>query len=342
LTYQPFVALLIALFEIARQYALRTALTFLLISAIPLSMNTIDTVINTNAGIAGGAATMAVWFTLAALVWAAGRESRRGEVLARLREEKLTAQAEVALQAQRLRVARDLHDIVAHSVTLMVLQAAGARRLEGRDDVRLTQLLSSIEATGQQAMRELRQMLRVLRPGSSDWHEAERTSSATSMLDTRSASTQLKSLVEHVRLAGLSVDVTETGARLDEESEVIAYRVVQEALTNASKYAGPGSRCEVLIDRGSQGLSVQVTDDAGGTPGVAVGSSGLGLSGLRERITALGGTLNADATSDRPGYSLSAWIPRPTGDRGENWKPTPETLPTTQTPVDAQDRLDGA
>ncbi len=215
------------------------------------------------------------------------------------RERDLLARERVA--EERNRIARELHDIVAHSVSVMVIQAAAARRnVTSRPDDAVV-LLDNIERTGRQTMDELRQVLGVLRDP-----EAGRLAVPVPTL------ADLESLVDtHV---GLPVRLTVTGGIDDVPAGVglAAYRVVQEALTNATRHAGPGATVDVTITRAAAQLEVCVEDDGRGASTMRQGprDEGYGLLGMRERVTAAGGTF---AAGPRPGggWRVSARLPMP-------------------------------
>jgi signal transduction histidine kinase len=208
-----------------------------------------------------------------------------------------------AVAVERVRLARELHDIVSHAVTVMVLQAAGANQVMATDPGRARAALASVEEVGTQAMGELRRLLSVLRAGD-----------AASPQDDpalRRGIADLEALVETVRAAGLQVNVEVVGepGRVDPSVDVAAYRVVQEALTNASKHLSSGARADVRLEWGIGTLVVNVRDD--GKPARTSRSelsTGHGLLGLKERVTMLGGTLQAAAES-AGGFLVTATLP---------------------------------
>lgn len=247
----------------------------------------------------------AVGFTfLMVVIWALGRRDwvYRNRT-ADLRDE-LVVRGEQAAAAERQRIARELHDIVAHSVSAMMMQAAGARamtRSVARDvpeDGRLStveEALGTIENTGAQSMRELHRLLGVLRDGPVDEDGAldldrDRTSSTQPGLD------DLEDLIEVPRQSGLIIEVHHSGVRQTVDPSVggTAYRVVQESLTNALKHAGRGAVVDIYLSWQGKDLQVQVRSrgmqDARrpGTP-----NSGAGLRGLHERVGLVGGSFHA-------------------------------------------------
>ncbi|GGK00274.1 hypothetical protein GCM10010123_32720 [Pilimelia anulata] len=209
-----------------------------------------------------------------------------------------------ALRAERLRIARELHDIVAHAVTAMLLQAAGARARLGDADPPTAAALDAIRSAGQQATQELRRMLRLLRSAGAD--DAPPAGSP--------GPADIDRLVAECRAAGLAVTADTDGppGAVDPSVGLAAYRVVQEALTNCMKHAGPGTAVRVRLAWRPGVLTVTVAD-RGGAPGAAAASGrtgasgGLGLVGLRERVRTVGGTLAARPGPD--GFTVTAVLP---------------------------------
>jgi signal transduction histidine kinase len=212
----------------------------------------------------------------------------------------LQRQADQAVAAEQARIARELHDIVAHHLSVVVLQAAGARA-SGRP---AAASLEKIEHSGRQALTEMRRLLGVLR------ESGERTGLAP-----QPGVAELAALAESVRGAGLPVRLVIDGdhRKLPAAVDVSAYRIVQEALTNVLKHAGLGARAEVTVCCADGALTVEVTDD--GVGGAAASShpassqaGGQGLVGMRERAAIFGGELLA---GPRPsgGFAVSARLP---------------------------------
>jgi len=242
-------------------------------------------------------------------IWLAGRTVRenqaRADVLAeraqRLeRERELSTQ--LALADERQRIARELHDVVAHNVSVMVVQTGAARTVLSKRPERASDALLQVEASGREALDELRRLLGVLT-------EADPTDRPA--LAPQPGLGQLDSLAERVSSAGLPVEVHIEGEKrpLPAGLELCAYRIVQEALTNALKYAH-GTRAEVTVAFSEHELRLEVLD-GGGTPLAAASGSGRGLLGMRERVAAYGGQLE---TGHRPygGFAVRARLPLPT------------------------------
>lgn len=207
-----------------------------------------------------------------------------------------------AVEHERARIARELHDVVTHNVSVMIIQAGAARKIMKTSPEQAGEALLAVEAGGRAAMTELRHVMGLLTMAD----ENEGTDSGTDLAP-QPGLDQLETLVGRVRDTGLPVDLTVTGAPrpLPPGLELAAYRVVQEALTNTVKHAS-GATAAVTVEYGPQRLRVEVTD-TGGHPGTGTGS-GRGLIGLRERLAVHDGTLT---TGDRltGGYRVEALIP---------------------------------
>ncbi|WP_299539480.1 sensor histidine kinase [uncultured Streptomyces sp.] len=226
------------------------------------------------------------------------------ERAARLERER-EAQSKVAVAAERARIARELHDVVAHNVSVMVVQADGAAYVMDAAPEQARQALATISGTGRQALAEMRRLLGVLRT------DAEDGGTYVPQPDVE----QIGDLVEQVRKAGLAVDYTVEGTPrpLPSGVELTAYRIVQEALTNTRKHGGAGAGASVRLVYFDDGLGLLVEDDGRGAAhelyedGGADGA-GHGMIGMRERVGMVGGTLDA---GPRPGggFRISALLP---------------------------------
>lgn len=246
------------------------------------------------------------------LVWGLGRavRSRRAytaELEDRAQRLERTSAAEVraARAEERSRIARELHDVVAHHVSVMTVQAAGAQRTLDRDPQRSAEALRSIEATGRSALSEMRRIVGVLRGPESDGADG-----AAADLAPAPGLSDLDALAAKLRATGLPVDVRIEGERsaLPVGVDLTAFRIVQEALTNTIKHAGP-SRANVVIRYRPGELEVGVSDDGRGLAAALEGRpTGHGLLGMRERVALYGGTL---AVGPRPGggFDVRARIP---------------------------------
>ena len=218
---------------------------------------------------------------------------------ARLEAER-DAQAQIAAAAERARIARELHDVVAHNVSVMVVQADGASYALGTDPDRARQALAAIASTGRQALMEMRRMLGVLRRDD-DGTEPERAPLP--------GIGQLGELLEQARASGLAVSFTVEGVPqpLPDGAALAAYRIVQESLTNTRKHGGPRATAQVLLRYLEDALLLRVTDDGLGSTAASDGA-GHGLTGMRERVAIYGGWVQA---GPRPagGYQVTARLP---------------------------------
>ncbi|MGI8559364.1 MAG: sensor histidine kinase [Solirubrobacteraceae bacterium] len=251
-------------------------------------------------------AVLGPWALFGALPFAVGRTLATRSALtceleaaaARLRDEQEVRAREAAVE-ERNRMARELHDVIAHCVSVMVVQTSGARRVASRDVELATEALRVVEGAGREALVELRRIVGVLRRGSD-----QLAGSAAPGL------AQLGALADRSRAAGLPVELNVEGhARgLSPGLDLVAYRVAQEALTNAIKHAGP-ARAHVSVSVGARELELEVSDTGRGpVPDGDGGGSGHGLVGMGERVSLYGGQLRAGARAGG-GFEVSARIP---------------------------------
>ncbi|MFJ2576773.1 histidine kinase [Kitasatospora aureofaciens] len=226
------------------------------------------------------------------------------ERLSALEREQLAA-LQRAVEHERARIARELHDVVTHNVSMMTIQAGAARKILDTAPDKAREAMAAVETGGRAAMTELRHVMGLLTIDS----ETGDDPAATADLSPQPGLGRLDALVEGVRHAGLTVGLTVTGERraVPPGIELAAYRVVQEALTNTVKHAG-GSAAEVAVEYAPDHLRVEITDTGGRPTGAAATGNGRGLIGLRERLAVYGGTLH---TGPRPrgGYRVKALIP---------------------------------
>jgi signal transduction histidine kinase len=247
------------------------------------------------------------WVLLAA-AWVLGQGVRqrrahaveleeRAARLAREREE----QARQAAIQERLRIARELHDVVAHSLSVIGIQAGAARLVLDAEPTpaRAREAVATIEATANRAMGEMRRALGILR----DTEQAGAALAPLPGLD------RLPALLDQVRAAGLAVDLTITGTPrpLATSIDLSLYRIAQEALTNALKHAR-ATHAEVVVGYAAHDVTVEVTDDGRGSPSPTGGSGGAGTIGMQERVALFGGELRV---GPRPqgGYAVRACLP---------------------------------
>lgn len=302
--YRPTLGLMLALYTVAAWSPVTTA-SVALVAVFVTSMFAVAEEVATRPDPDTGPATLMVATAVYAIldfgVWGIGRAARASRQRHAELDRRRRSAAEEAVTAERARIARDLHDIVAHTVTVIVLQAAGARRSVHNDPGHGERTLEQIERLGKQTMGELRRLLTVLR---TDGGDAD-ARAPVGLKDVRQ-------LLEGVRRTGVSVTLSETGEphRLDSSIDLAAYRLVQEALTNVTRHAGPGAAARVELAWSEQALTVRVADDGLGVPahGSAALSTGSGLLGLRERMTVVGGTLAAGPQPDG-GFHVVATLP---------------------------------
>lgn len=249
---------------------------------------------------------------VAVTVWLVGRREHVAHLTAAGLRDQLEESGQQAADQERQRIARELHDILAHSVSAMMLQAAGARAIAhgvGRDlpdEPRLETVeraLTTIESTGSQSMRELHRLLGALRDDGSEGDEGSESSSQPGLAD-------VERLADLTRQSGLVVEIHRGGAAvaLDASVGLAGYRVVQESLANAMKHAGRGAVVDVFESWQPGRLQIQVrtrNGHEGALPGAH--GSGTGLYGLRERVALMGGTFESGWVGDE--FVTTATLP---------------------------------
>jgi signal transduction histidine kinase len=245
-----------------------------------------------------------IWFNaIGALAWFTGLGLRRRtehaaalEERAALLEKRREEEARLAVAEERARIARELHDVVAHSVSVMTVQASGVRRLLRPDQERERAALEVVERTGREALAEMRRLLGVLRDSGEEPELAPQPGLG-----------HLDGLLEQMRASGLPVDLSVEGeARpLAPGVDLSAYRIVQEALTNALKH-GDDAHAHVRLRYGREALELEVEND-GPTP-QRINGSGHGLHGMRERVAVCGGSLDL-GPREEGGFVVRATLP---------------------------------
>ncbi|HVD43070.1 MAG TPA: histidine kinase [Gaiellaceae bacterium] len=230
------------------------------------------------------------------VAWLAGKWMQRRRTKERARVAERAEQAREALRAERARIARELHDVLAHAVSVIVLQARGARHALADRPQEARTAIDAIERTASQALGEMRRLLNVLRADDIGATLAPQPSLA-----------RMEPLITQVRAAGLPVELQIEGMtrELPAGIDLCAYRIVQEALTNSLKHAGPATAA-VVLRYGNDALDVEIADT--GTANVNGDLAGLGLAGMRERVALFGGQLES---GPRPGggYLVKARLP---------------------------------
>jgi signal transduction histidine kinase len=233
-----------------------------------------------------------------AIAWIVGYALRERAA----RAEAAEAAARVAVAEERARIARELHDVVAHAISVMVLQVGAVRHHLGDDAVEDAEALKRVEQAGRTALTEMRGLLGAMR------REGE-----AAELGPQPGLADLDGLLNGIRRAGLPVDLKIEGApaALPAAIELSAYRIIQEGLTNTLKHAG-ASHADVLIRYGEHDLEIEVRDDghAGAGAGVRAGSNGKGhgLVGVRERVKIYGGEMSASSDAGG-GFTLRTSLP---------------------------------
>ena len=245
-----------------------------------------------------------IWITaIFGIAWLVGfafsgasRQAEEAKERARRAEREREERARLAVSEERARIARELHDVVGHSVSVMTVQASAVRRLLNPEQEREREALLTVEQTGREAMAEMRRMVGVLR----------RPEEGPALAPQPSLE-HLDKLVEHARESGLPVRLTVEGdaVQLPAGVDLTAYRLVQEGLTNALKHAR-AKNAEVLVRYSNGFVELSVTDDGTGDGGGD--SGGHGLVGMRERISVYGGDLEAGPRPEG-GYLLRATLP---------------------------------
>jgi signal transduction histidine kinase len=293
----PFGALLVAIYSIAAYAPFRTAaVVYGLLIAFILSGALFD-----NRPIGD-----LLWVaSILTGVWAAGRgvhlRQQRVSALADhaiALEHERDAKARAAVAEERIRIARELHDVVAHGISVIVLQARGGRKVIDPREAEAREAFEEIETTAQQALDEMRRLLGMLRRQDEEL-----------ALGPQPSLVNLDALAASVREAGLPVDVVVKGKvdGLPPAVDLSAYRLVQEALTNALKHAGP-AHARVFVNCSGDEVEVEVTDDGHGVNGNGLSTGGHGLTGMRERVSMLGGEIDV-GPRDSGGFALRARLP---------------------------------
>ncbi|WP_026359931.1 sensor histidine kinase [Amycolatopsis nigrescens] len=237
-----------------------------------------------------------------AVAWLAGLNTRQRRIRLAVLEQRNAdleherdIQAALAVAAERGRISRELHDVVAHALSVVVLQAQGAQAELDRRPERSREALGAIVETGRTALSEIRRLLGSLGQDAPDW-------------EPRPGAERLPRLVADVRAAGTPVEFHVEGEPrpLPATVDLAAYRIVQEALTNVLKHAGRDASAAIVMRYAPEALEVEVTDD--GVAAKPPSETGNGLEGMRERVHVLGGTFEAGPREER-GFAVRATLP---------------------------------
>jgi len=273
----------------------------LAVAGLGLGLGTIAiiTVVDVRVGVeqaVNGALLGSLVWLFALLLGRRGRRAVAAEARAVQLEQDHEQRAKAAVATERGRIARELHDVIAHSVSVMTVQAGAARMQLPDHPDRAVPPLMAVEETGRQALTELRRLLGIL-------HENDARTLAP-----QPGLTDLPALAEAMQHAGVEVEVRVDGRPrpLPASLDLTAYRIIQEALTNVLKHAGP-AQATVVVHYHPDALRLDITDDGKAPPTTADGS-GHGLPGMRERVHLFGGQLAAGPGRDG-GYSVNAQLP---------------------------------
>jgi signal transduction histidine kinase len=294
-------ALLMCLYTVAAGPSFRWGLAALAVG----QLGAVLAVLRFVGGLADRRNSLVAISAIVAGVWLLGLHMRTRRAYLRSVEERAArleserdAEVQIAMAAERARIARELHDVVAHNVSVIVVQADGASYAIETDTARAKAALEAISATGRQALTEMRRLLGVLR-------ESDDAGSYAPQPGVE----QLTDLMEQIRSSGLAVDCVVEGVPLEmsQGRQLAIFRIVQEALTNTLKHGGPRAAARVLLHYGDDAIEVRVTDDGRGAAARNDGH-GHGLVGMRERAAVYGGEIEA---RPRPGggFEVVARIP---------------------------------
>ncbi|MFI2810037.1 sensor histidine kinase [Microbulbifer sp. JSM ZJ756] len=303
------VALAFSLYSLGRYEANTRASWIAMLATLAFVLIDERVLVRPTAG--GTVAVMLAW-----ALWYTGRRLRfRGEYLrlmeerARYLERERNAESERAVAAERTRIAREMHDVVAHQVSLMTVQAGAARTIGRNNPEAASEAMASVEAAGRQALTEMRHLLGVLRPAS----DAAALAPQPGLAD-------LPALIDKVREVVARVDYASHGELDDVPARVAlaAYRIVQESLTNVIKHVGAGASVRVSVNAEADHLAICVRDDGQG-PGETdarrsheqsgeQAGGGHGIAGMRERAELLGGWLNA-GPAEGGGFEVTVQLP---------------------------------
>ncbi|WP_344448953.1 sensor histidine kinase [Actinocorallia aurantiaca] len=299
------VSVLVALYTVASRSTLRWALAAAAVSVFGFALPAFDGGQSFKSAL-NAMATVTV-FVVAILIFGIYLRTRRAylqslEERALQAEQERDTQVRMAMAAERARIARELHDVIAHNVSVMVVQADGAAYAIDTDVERARNALETISTTGRLALGEMRRLLGVLR-------ESDDTGSYTPQPGVG----QLGELVEQVREAGLPLEFTVEGEQkeLPQGLQLSVFRIVQEALTNTLKHAGPGASASVRLRYEDGGVEIHVRDDGHGTAEAENDGKGHGLAGMRERAALYGGTVRARPV---PGGGFEVAVRLPAGE----------------------------
>lgn len=296
LAYGPSLAIFVSLYGVGR-YIADTRTSLLAVAAALILVVADDVIEGESVSVFGfSLAVVLVGWYLGTLIKGRREYLALVEERAEYLERAQAAEAQRAVDEERTRIARELHDLVAHRVSMMTVQAGAAQTVAASDPARAVRAMEAVEQAGREALDELRQVLGVLRP---DGHREA--------LGPMHGLADIPGLVREMNDAGLKVSlsndiVDDVPAKVD----LATYRIVQEALTNVVKHAGPDPTAEVRLSANDQMLTIEVTDRGSGLS--TLPGSGHGLLGMRERAGLLGGTFEAGPRPEG-GFRIMARLP---------------------------------
>ena len=291
----PFPSVLLAAFSVAC-YARRTVVA---VAGGLLLFATMLIAVESDYYTGGGAnaSNLAILSLFLGGAWGAGWLVRQRAAQARRAVAESGELARTAVGEERARIARELHDVVAHSVSIIAVQAGAAEELIERDPDKARQHMASVRRTAREAMSEMRRLLDVMRADESGYAP-------------QAGLARLQDLLDETRAAGVPVELIEQGERprLAPGLDLVAFRVVQESLTNVRKHA-PGARTLVQFRYRPRALELEVVNEAGVTPATANGApAGHGLVGMRERVRLFDGSFDAQPIANG-GFRIRATLP---------------------------------
>ncbi|WP_433349912.1 sensor histidine kinase [Microtetraspora malaysiensis] len=292
-------AVLVAMYGVAARRTLKWAIAAAVVTEIGIFLSLVRTPNNVLSAWPGPTVfVVAIWISG---IYVNMRQRYVESLLERAEraERERDQQARIAAAAERTRIARELHDVVAHNVSVMVVQADGAGYAIDTDPEQARRAVQAVSSTGRQALAEMRRLVGVLRD--------DRTSGGE--YAPQPGLEQLADLIDQVRASGLPVDFTMSGPQheVPDGEQLVIYRIIQEALTNTLKHGGPGVSASVQVEYGAHDVTLTVSDDGRGAS-AARAADGHGLIGMRERVGMYGGTVHA---APRPGggFRVTARLP---------------------------------
>ena len=299
--YGEIIALLVVLFGLTAYASSWRSATWS--AVVSLALGVLLSVSQTDDPV-GESVTLVIFGAVVLVSGAAVRRQRERAEQMRHQRDLADARARDIANTERARIARELHDVVAHGMSVVILQARGGRRIIDDEPIRAARAFDDIERVASDCLDEMRRLLGILRTTG----PTDRGAASEPPLAPQPRLSELSALVAQAQASGAEVDLVVHGdARaLSPAIELSAYRIAQEALTNSLKHA-PGSAAHVRLDYGTDAIDVVVTDEG---PGMGEAVGGHGLIGMRERVELFGGTFMAGAEPGG-GFGVRARLPLP-------------------------------